>query len=477
MTCLVWLQRDLRLKDQEALTQAVYKEKPFVVAYFHDPSQIIGEANALRLSYSLTSLQKDIAKLGGRLLMPEGRHAETMTALLQHFNIDEVLYHYEVGHNFQQGQQTMLELCQQRNIRLTPFDQAWYQYEDILSQKGGLYSVFTPFYKKLLTKLNHVALPLKPVSDLSAAYAKEAPSEWLELPPNLQQLQLQPWAQPLIAPWRFGEEAAWQDFDRFCQTALNDYPEARDFPAQTGTSLWSIPLHFGELSARSVLYELQALKTDPNMKISAIDSIIRQLSWREFARYLLHFHPQLEQEPFQQKFNSVVWNTPNKEVEKWRHGQTGIPIIDAAMRQLWQTGWQHNRVRMLCASWLSKNLHQDWRLGQAWYADTLMDADPANNTMGWQWVAGCGVDAAPYYRLFNPVIQSEKFDPQGEYIKHWIPELKSIPAKQLHAPWKHPQAYQTLGVQLGQDYPLLALDLDATRKQHLSRVEAHKSYT
>lgn len=476
MTTLVWLQRDLRLQDHAALHYAIARQKPYVVAYFHDPDALIGEANALWLAHSLLDLQRSLRQRGGELLMVEGDFATQFSQLIQQLGIDEVVYHFEVGEPFARLQQQALTLCKRLRLPLIPFDQAWYAHEEVRSQKGGLYSVFTPYYKKLLTLLNRVALPLDTPTQLLDAPTNINP-QWRNLPPHLHHLTQQPWAQSLSQTLQVGEQAAWHRLEQFIEQYINHYPQQRDFPAEDATSSLSPHLHFGELSARNLLYTLQNLKAHPDYLIHAVDSVIRQLAWREFGRYLLFFNPMLQQQAFQSKFQHFPWSDNPAAYQRWQRGQTGIPIIDAGMRQLWQTGRQHNRVRMLCASWLTKNLNLPWTLGQAWYNDTLFDADPANNAMGWQWVAGCGVDAAPYYRLFNPVIQSEKFDPQAEYIKRWLPELKSAPPALLHAPWKHQQALREYGIKLGETYPLLREDLEQTRQQHLQRVEANKRYT
>jgi len=479
MTHLIWLQRDLRLKDHLPLFKALQRQHKLVIAYIHDPNRTLGEANSAWLAHSLLALQQFIAAKGGDLLMLEGDFETQFEQLLNAHQIDQVSYHYEAGEPFKSQQTIALRLCKKHQVGLNPFDQAWFPAEQVLSQKGGTYSVFTPFYKKMLTLLNQVALPAREPEDLSAAKLNQ-PSQ---LPNDLRHISQQPWSQAMLKYWAtptglsIGEKAASIILERFMQNQLNAYPVARDFPFQPATSQLSTHLQFGEISTRQVLYILQAAKSDPDYQGQAIDVFIRQLAWREFGRYLFSFHPQLETEPFQAKFTKFPWDDTPALVNAWQHGQTGYPIIDAGMRQLWHTGWMHNRIRMLVASWLTKNANQSWRTGQAWFANTLIDSDPANNAMGWQWVAGCGVDAAPYYRLFNPVVQSEKFDANADYIKQWVPELKTLPAKLCHAPWLHSASLKHYGVTLGIDYPEPCLDLHQSRANHLQRVEANKTYT
>jgi deoxyribodipyrimidine photo-lyase len=480
MTHLIWLQRDLRLADHAPLFRALQRQHKLVIAYIHDPKRILGEANAAWLAHSLIDLQQSIANKGGDLLMLEGDFAQCFEKLVQDYRIEQVSYHYEVGETFQQQQQIALAICKKHQVALTPYDQAWLPSEMVLSQKGGTYSVFTPFYKKLLTLFNQVALPTNEPNELCAAKLAQ-PSQ---LPKDLVKISQQPWAQKMLAHWRssdgqltIGEQAAKTRFNAFLQDASNDYPESRDFPSKPATSKLSTHLQFGEISMRQLLYGLQSAKANPDYQIHSLDIFIRQLVWREFGRYLFQFQPQFETQAFQTKFLDFPWDDNSELLTAWQRGKTGVPIIDAGMRQLWQTGWMHNRVRMLVASWLTKNANLSWREGQAWFADTLIDSDPANNAMGWQWVAGCGVDAAPYYRLFNPVVQSEKFDANAEYIKHWLPELKKLPAKYCHAPWLHSANLEQYGFKLGEHYPKPLFDLQQSRANHLQRVQANKSYT
>lgn len=478
MTSLIWFQRDLRLSDHAPLVHAIKQGHKIVFAYLHDPAYTIGEANSAWLAHSLKALQASLHLKGHELLMLEGDFIASFNQLLSHFEIDEVLYHYEVGEPFLSQQNLALQVCQQHQIRLQPFDQAWYPAEQVLTQKGQTYSVFTPFYKKLLSLFNQVAYPQKAPDNLKTS-KPDTPAlpAWLKLPSSLNTLSQTTWAKRMMAHWQVGEHQAWLQVKRFCDEALNDYPTQRDFPAEPATSKLSVHLQFGELSVRELLHHLQALKPHPQYDVHAIDSFIRQLAWREFGRYLLHFNPLLERESFQTKFTHFPWDNNHEHLQDWQQGQTGVPIIDAGMRELWQTGWMHNRVRMLVASWLTKNANLSWREGQAWFANTLIDADPANNAMGWQWVAGCGVDAAPYYRLFNPVVQSERFDAQAQYIKQWLPELKPIPAKWAHAPWQHQSEIRSIGFDLEKSYRIPSIDLAKSRQDHLDRVAAQKSYT
>jgi deoxyribodipyrimidine photo-lyase len=254
--------------------------------------------------------------------------------------------------------------------------------------------------------------------------------------------------------------------------SLNQYSQQRDIPSLDGTSCLSPHLHFGEISPRQVWQQLSEY-----WPTEEIAPFLRQLIWREFNIYLLHHYPHIKNAPFKESFKDFPWQMAQPEILKqWQQGQTGYPIVDAGMRQLWQTGWMHNRVRMVVASFLTKHLRIHWRHGADWFWDTLVDADVANNIAGWQWVAGCGADAAPYFRIFNPVLQSEKFDKDGQYIRRYVPELATLPNKYIHAPWLAPASVlQTANVELGRSYPLPMVDHKSAREQALEAYGLMKS--
>lgn len=498
MTTLVWLQREFRLTALPALQAALsLTESPedsnypssekspglVIFAYFHDPSQTVGGANTLWLAHSLQKLQQAIRAKGGDLWIIEGSFESQFSEVLSTYQVKQVFYTFHVGAPFKELQQQALAVCQNQGVGLQSFYSEFLVEPDkIRNQKNKPYLVFTPFYKTLLAKQALIEPLDESVGDLSAtALLKPFDQAWLDLPTSLQALLTEPWAQKIMAnvhtsqPWQVGEEVAWQKLQDFIENNLPDYDEDRDFPKLSATSGLSPHLHFGEINPRDIFFYLQALMADGRVKYDQAMPWFRQLVWKEFAAHLLVNFPQTETEPFQIKYQNMPWQIDEKSYQAWQKGLTGIPIIDAGMRELWQTGFMHNRVRMLVASFLTKNLNQHWLLGKAWFDDTLFDADPANNVMGWQWVAGCGVDASPYYRLFNPVTQSTKFDADGEYIKTWLPELKALSKKAIHAPWEHTAECLAKGIVLGRDYPLPIVDLKQSRITHLERVEAMKS--
>lgn len=486
MTSLVWIQRELRLQSTPVIHQALAESDKVILAYFHDPKQTVGQANTARLAASLLNFKSNIEQYSANLWMLEGDFETQLIELIKQQNIKQVYYSYQVGSPFVQMQQTALEVCQKYKVALTPFySEFLLEPECLLNKQQKPYLVYTPFYKNFLTKQTQIEPIYEPLpsgdklSDKANVLAKagviEVPQKYADLPNDLANVVKQPWATKILAFWPVGEEAAWNRLYDFIQEDIAGYILDRDFPAQSATSALSSYLHFGEISMRDVFFTLQAMVESGEVKADIAQPWLRQLVWKEFARHLLHWFPETEKQPFQKKYLAMQWPQDSHFIHLWQQGKTGIPIIDAGMQELWQTGIMHNRVRMLVASFLTKNLNQHWLVGKQWFDDTLLDADPANNVLGWQWVAGIGVDAAPYYRLFNPVTQSVKFDKTGEYIKSWLPQLKNLSNKAVHEPWLHKQECELKGLILGKDYPYPLVDLKQSRAEHLDRVSDMKS--
>jgi deoxyribodipyrimidine photo-lyase len=324
--------------------------------------------------------------------------------------------------------------------------------------------MFTPFWRALKQRLT-LTPPLPAPAKLAA----------LEIPnsaPTLDALGLLPavrWDQDFYAHWQPGEKTALHVLKKFIASAANDYATARDRPDLDGTSRLSPHLHLGELSPRQVWWALLSAAAEGLVSDAATESYLREIGWREFAAYVLHHFPHTAEQPMDARFERFPWHTRKATpLRAWQRGRTGIPIVDAGMRQLWHSGWMHNRVRMIVASFLTKNCLIDWRAGARWFWDTLLDADLANNSLGWQWTAGCGVDAAPYFRIFNPVRQGEKFDPHGAYVRRWVPELAALDHKHIHQPWAAPPALLAgAGIRLGDTYPRPLVDLAQSRADAL----------
>ncbi|WP_319558473.1 deoxyribodipyrimidine photo-lyase [Thiomicrorhabdus sp.] len=474
ITALVWIQREFRIDYLPALQSALAQADRVIVAYFHDPVYSQGEAASVWLAQAIESLQRDLTKRCGSacLWVLEGDFESHFRSLLQEYSVHKVHYSFQVGHPFFEMQQKAQRVCETLEVGLEPhFSEFWFEPGEVLNKKGEPYAVFTPFYRNLQTRLDGLVPLEKTRTDLKKLLPV-ASDDWIACE-SLNRLSRQPWAVEMMANWEVGESAAWQKFLSFVDGKLQDYEMQRDFPAQDATSALSVYLNFGHLPSRMLVFEFRAISQDNDLQ--ALLSWQRQLAWREFARLLLWFFPYTEEMPFQRRFVDFAWEGVDQRTHIWQRGRTGIPIVDAGMRELWHSGYMHNRVRMVVASFLTKNLNQHWLIGKQWFDDTLLDADPANNAMGWQWVAGCGVDAAPYYRLFNPLRQSQQFDPDGDYIRRWVPELAALPNSAIHAPWQYPEECRAVGVELGKDYPLPVVDLEKSRLRHLERVESLKS--
>ena len=479
MSTLVWLQRELRLSHlpalQIALEEAQTKKTKVILVYFHDPKQTIGEANCLWLAHALRQLQNSVQEQGGQLWVIEGDFTHQLEQVIEDYAVKSLYYSYQVGEPFQSMQQQALEVCQTHKVRLQPFfSETLTQPGEVLNQQGKPYVVFTPFYKSLMSKTALIEPLDESVGDVSLLKQTPKDEKWAGLPDSLTELMQHKWAKKLMVHWLVGEKAAWKRLDRFVESFLADYDHDRDFPALRANSRLSAHLHFGEINPRAIYYYFVSKLEARELKAEHASPWLRQLVWAEFAKSLLWHFPETQEVPFQTKFKGMEWQEDATLIRLWQSGQTGVPIIDAGMRELWQTGIMHNRVRMLVASFLTKNLNQSWLAGKAWFDDTLVDADPANNAMGWQWVAGCGVDAAPYYRLFNPVVQSQKFDAEGVYLRNWLPELKNLSNKAIHAPWEHQEECRLKGVVLGKTYPKPLVDLKQSRVEHLERVDQLK---
>jgi deoxyribodipyrimidine photo-lyase len=270
------------------------------------------------------------------------------------------------------------------------------------------------------------------------------------------------------ASWTRGEDGAKKRLKGFLKETFQGYTNNRDRPDIDGTSRLSPYLAHGEISPHQIVEALPSRGRDA-------DKLRAEIGWREFSYHLLHHYPDLAHENFQHRFDKFPWRDDNKALRRWQRGLTGYPIVDAGMRQLWRTGWMHNRVRMICASFLIKHLLLDWRLGEEWFWDTLVDADPANNDASWQWVAGSGADAAPYFRVFNPILQGEKFDPEGAYVRNWIPEIAGLPNGYIHKPWEaSPLELAAAGIALGKDYPAPIVDHQEARARALGAFQTLK---
>ena len=416
-TALVWFRLDLRLMDNPALTAAALRHQGVIPVFIWAPEEEgdwpPGAASRWWLHQSLRSLEKDLQRHGMRLIFRRGPSLETLRSLVRECAADSVFWNRRYEPSLRKRDDGIQKALLSDGICVETFNSALLiEPDQIKNQSGKPYLVFTPFWRKALSAMPDF-IP-DPVPILKKAISPPSLSlEEFDLQPSLD------WAEGLRSNWHPGETGAHKMIQQFLAGALDDYAEDRDFPAVQGTSRLSPHLHFGEISPRQVWMAYMKRRN------ASARAFLRQLGWREFAHHLLFHFPNTAQEPLRPKFAAFPWRHDPKRLRAWQQGRTGYPIVDAGMRELWKTGWMHNRVRMIAGSFLVKDLLLSWHEGARWFWDTLVDADLANNTLGWQWVAGCGADAAPYFRIFNPILQASKYDPDGRYIQQWVPEANA----------------------------------------------------
>ncbi len=463
-TALVWLRRDLRLHDNPALAQAIADGFDPIPVFVHAPEEerpwSPGEASMAWLHHSLLALSGDIRRLGGRLILARGSSLAELTRLMQASG-SKALYFSNVYEPMLQARDASVQQAfENSGINVRRFNSGLlFEPWQIKTGSGTPYKVFTPFWRNATEQLmvRESYTGAKRFSDFVD------PSDL-----SIEALQLLPsrsWHVGFWQHWQPGEAGAQEMLDIFCDSAIDGYKEQRNLPDRTGTSKLSPYLHFGEISPHQIWRRIEALKPDES-GLADIVHFKSELGWREFSHHLLHHFPHSSEHNLNPQFEHFEWAEPDSgTLGRWQRGLTGVPIVDAGMRELWQTGWMHNRVRMIVASFLCKNLRCHWLHGARWFWDTLVDADLANNSQGWQWTAGTGCDAAPYFRIFNPVIQSERFDPQARYIKRWLPELDKVPVPLVFAPWRNPVA----SGQLAPEYPTAPMvDLAESRQRALA---------
>lgn len=470
---IVWFRQDLRLTDNLALHHATKTNAPIILLYIHDNEAAgewaLGAASQWWLHHSLASLADSLKQFKAKLVLRQGSTLEVLDEIITQTSAQGVYFsrHYEP---YQAQLESTINNKFKHNIEIKRFKgNLLVEPEIVLNKSMEPFKVFTPFYKAAMQTLQ-VTAPL-PAPDQIQCYEPALDSDQLE------QWQLLPnetyWGGEFKKNWVPGEEGAQINLDAFTMHALGKYDILRNRPEFIGTSRISPHLRFGEISPRQIWNNV--INSDKGSE-PGNESYLRELIWREFSYYLLHYFPNLPHKSFKDNFENFPWQKNNQLLRAWQFGKTGYPFVDAGMRELRQTGWMHNRVRMVVASFLIKHLLIDWRQGEAWFWDTLVDADLANNSASWQWVAGCGADAAPYFRIFNPQLQGEKFDPEGVYVKQWLPELQHLPKKFIHSPWKASAlVLQEAGVELGEDYPHPIVEHNQARQRALAAFETTKA--
>ncbi|MCH9770541.1 MAG: DNA photolyase family protein [Gammaproteobacteria bacterium] len=465
---LHWFRHDLRLSDNPSFSSAAKRGAVLPVYILDDVNcveKVLGAASRCWLHYSLRELN---ISLDSKLITKSGDPLLIILELVEKYKIDEVSWNrcYEP---WQIKRDTRLK-SQLRDfgVTVTTYNGSllWEPWE-IEKKSGGNYKVFTPFYRKGCLQF---APPRNLISKPNnTKYLSH--KEQLSTIDSLNLLPTKPWGKAMMSYWKVGELAAMKRLKLFIKEDLPGYSEGRNFPAEGKISRLSAHLHWGEISPNQIWYAVKKLTQD-----ASTDCFLSELGWREFSYSLLYYYPTLAKDNLQKKFNSFAWRKNKKLLNAWQRGMTGYPIIDAGMRELWQTGFMHNRVRMIVASFLVKNCLIHWHEGEKWFWDCLVDADLASNSVSWQWVAGCGADAAPFFRIFNPITQGKKFDPQGQYTRKYVPELSTLADKYLHTPWEAPASVlHEAGIKIGESYPRAIVDLSLSRQRALNAYKKIKS--
>jgi deoxyribodipyrimidine photo-lyase len=472
-SAIVWLRRDLRLADQPALNAALEVGLLPIPLYVHAPDEdgvwAPGGASLVWLDRSLRALDADLRARGSRLIVRRGPSLEALRAVAADSGAQSVFWNRLYTPAARERDAIIKQALREDGLTVASFNSAqlvepW----AVQTGQGTPYKVFTPFWRNASSTLETLTPPL------SAPDSLEAPPSAVESL-SVDDLGLIPtprWDSEFWQHWTPGEAGAQARFERFIDHAVARYHDDRNRPDIDGTSCLSPHLHFGEISPRQCVHALRALDLSAEERKQA-DHFVRELGWREFSVHLLYHFPATPSADLNPNFSQFHWAQPDARLlDAWQQGRTGIPIVDAGMRQLWRSGWMHNRVRMIVASILTKNLRYHWLHGAKWFWDTLVDADLANNTQGWQWTAGTGADAAPYFRIFNPVTQGERFDPDGDYVRRWVPELARLPRSLIHEPWTDPSSL----ARLAPDYPRSPIvDLKQSREEALVAYSASRS--
>jgi len=475
---LVWLRLDLRLADNPALQAAVKRGGPVIPVFIHAPDEEApwqpGGASRWWLHQSLAALAADLRAAGSKLILRRGPSFATLRDLVNETGAGAVFWNrrYEpavVARDAAIREGLLAEGLKAESFNGALLNEPW----TIRNQSGKPFQVFTPFWRHCLARPG-------PAGPSPAPRKLAAPRRWPGFLP-LAALDLEPrirWAEGMRRAWRPGAAGAHAQLRRFLKDAVSNYAGDRNHPDRAGTSRLSPHLHFGEITPRQIWHAVRRhaeAKHIPETEWRAWP-FLTEIGWREFAHHLLHHFPHTPAEPLRADFKRFPWRRDAAGLRAWQKGRTGYPILDAGMRELWATGWMHNRVRMIVASFLVKDLLLSWTEGARWFWDTLVDADLAQNTLGWQWTAGCGADAAPYFRVFNPVSQGGKFDPNGDYVRRWCPELAKLPAEWMHQPWQAPpEMLARIGLRIGRDYPRPIVSHAIARKTALEAFARIKS--
>ncbi|MEM1381686.1 MAG: deoxyribodipyrimidine photo-lyase [Pseudomonadota bacterium] len=472
---LVWLREDLRFDDNPALRAAADRGGPVVCVYVLDDAAAgdwpLGSAQRWWLHHSLEALSQDFDKFGGTLILRRGDAGSIIPEIVDDIGAEAVFWNRRYM-PWQIAQDKALKETLAKTVTVESFNgrlinEPW----EIKTKTGGPYKVYTPYWRQVQARpIRDPLAKVQKLTALSKIPSSDKLDDWELLPtaPN--------WADGFEPIWEPGERGARKRWLAWLKTkGAAAYGERRNRPDLDDTSRMAPHIHFGEISIVTMYREMQDKIDAGEIPEEDGKTFLSELAWREFSYNLTYHFPQMFDAPLMEKFGKFRWTGTDQERHAWEKGLTGYPIVDAGMRQLWNEGHMHNRVRMIVGSFLVKDLLIDWQDGMAWFWDTLVCADPASNTASWQWVAGCGADAAPFFRIFNPVSQGEKFDPDGDYVKRYVPELSGLPKKYIHKPWEAPPfVLRDAGITLGTEYPEPIVDHAVMRKEALARYEEIK---
>jgi deoxyribodipyrimidine photo-lyase len=454
---IIWFRNDLRVSDNAVINYCIENKRKVLPIYIYDPFTSLGSASKWWLKQSLISLDKS---LKGSLALFEGEPNKVLLDLVDNHGIKEILWNARYLKDDINQDNDIKNIVKNHDVNCITFHSCLLKNpQNTLKKDATPFKVYTPFYKQQYQDMTYELFNYntEEIDFIDCKYNEQI-SKILD-----STIKTEKWHQKLLSEWTPGEAGAQKKLKVFLSDGLNGYSEGRNRPDKQHTSMLSAHIRFGEISIREIAKSVEKIKTED------AEVFYKELVWREFSYHLLYHFPHLVDTNLQKKFDNFKWLDNQDHLKSWQKGMTGYPIIDAGMRQLYETGYMHNRVRMIVGSFLVKNLLIHWKYGQEWFWDTLVDADIASNSASWQWVAGTGADAAPYFRIFNPVTQSKKFDPDGDYIRKYIPELKNIPNKYIHLPSElDDKSLIEYGVKLGSDYPYPIVDLSITRERALS---------
>lgn len=470
---IVWFRSDLRVADHPALDRAAATGCPVLPFFILDEGEpgprAPGGASRWWLHHSLAALAGDLEAIGSRLILRRGDAADVLSDLIRETNAGSVVWNRRYDPGSIARDTEIKNSLKSRDVEAESFNASlMYEPWEIKTKAGSWYKVYTRFWQACRDAGD-------PPPPTEAPRALASPDAWPDSE-GLADWDLCPsapdWAGGLRDMWQPGSAGAMERLADFLDGGIESYADDRDFPGKPATSGLAAHLAWGDIGPRQIWHA--ALSRAPGGK--GRETFLKELVWREFAHHVLFHFPDLAKTPMDTKFQAFPWQPDDERLRAWQQGLTGYPVVDAGMRELWATGTMHNRVRMITASFLVKHLMQPWQAGEAWFWDTLVDADAASNPFNWQWVAGCGADAAPFFRIFNPILQGEKFDRDGAYVRRWVPEVAALPDKYLHAPWSAPDhVLSDAGLVLGRDYPAPIVSHKAARDHALAAFKALKS--